>query len=102
MVNASGWFQLWDCAPVHSNLPPRRLLGKILRYAFDAEGRRVVTPEERGALVCVEFDDPAAVVAHLQKQGVITSWRDGSVRFSFHFYNDERDVEAALAALETV
>ena len=31
--------------------------------------------------------------------GVITSWRDRGVRVSFHFYNDERDVEAAIAAL---
>ena len=38
----------------------------------------------------------------LQKQGIVTSWRDNSVRFSFHFYNGEHDVEAALAALETV
>ena len=69
---------------------------------MEGTSRRVVTPEERGALVCVELDDPAAVVARLQKQGVITSWRDRSVRFSFHFYNDERDIEAALAALEAV
>ena len=58
--------------------------------------------EERGALVCVEVDDPAAVVERLQQQGVIASWRDRSVRFSFHFYNDESDVEAALAAFERV
>lgn len=68
----------------------------------DGTTRRVVTPEERGALVCVEVDDPPAAVQRLQEQGVVTSWRDRSVRFSFHFYNDERDVEAALAALETV
>ena len=52
--------------------------------------------------MCVEVDDPASVVERLQKQGVVTSWRDRSVRFSFHFYNDESDVEAALAALATV
>ncbi len=64
-----------------------------------AQGRAVVTPPDHGALVCVEVDDPAAAVDRLQERGVVTSWRDRSVRFSFHFYNDESDVEAALAAL---
>ena len=75
---------------------------ELTQALVDGTSRRVVTPEQRGALVCVEADDPASAVAHLQKQGVITSWRDNCVRFSFHFYNDERDVEAALAALETI
>ncbi|HYE33156.1 MAG TPA: WD40 repeat domain-containing serine/threonine-protein kinase [Methylomirabilota bacterium] len=48
IVNASGRFQLWDCAPIRSNLPPRRLLGKILRHAFDPAGRRVVTYSNQG------------------------------------------------------
>ena len=78
---------------------PHRGLTQAL---IDGTSRRVVTPEQRGALVCVEIDEPAAAVELLQKQGIVTSWRDRSVRFSFHFYNDERDVEAALAALETV
>ena len=77
-------------------------IAELTQALVDGTSRRVVTPEQRGALVCVEFDDPAAVVERLQKQGVVTSWRDRSVRFSFHFYNDESDVEAALAALETV
>jgi selenocysteine lyase/cysteine desulfurase len=72
-----------------------------LSNAFvDGLGRTVVTPKSRGALVCVESDDPAAEVERLAARGVVTSWRDRSVRVSFHFYNDERDVEAALAALQ--
>jgi selenocysteine lyase/cysteine desulfurase len=62
-------------------------------------GARVVTPDNRGALLCVASRDPAALVDDLAEDGVITSWRDESVRFSFHFYNDESDVEHALAAL---
>ena len=77
-------------------------IAELTQVLVDGTSRRVVTPEQRGALVCVEVDDPASVVERLQKQGVVTSWRDRSVRFSFHFYNDESDVEAALAALETV
>jgi selenocysteine lyase/cysteine desulfurase len=77
-------------------------VGELTQAFVDGTTRRVVTPEQRGALVCVEVDDPPAIVERLQQQGVLTSWRDRSVRFSFHFYNDESDVEAALAALATV
>ncbi len=77
-------------------------IAELTQALIDGTSRRVVTPEQRGALVCVEADDPASVVEQLQQQGVVTSWRDRSVRFSFHFYNDGSDVEAALAALETV
>ncbi len=77
-------------------------VGELTPALVDGTSRRVVTPDQRGALVCVEADDPAAVVERLQQQGVLTSWRDRSVRFSFHFYNDESDVEAALAALDAV
>jgi selenocysteine lyase/cysteine desulfurase len=75
---------------------------KLTDALVDGTSRRVVTPDQRGALVCVEVEDPGSAVARLQEQGVVTSWRDNSVRFSFHFYNDERDVEAALAALAAV
>ena len=77
-------------------------IAELTQALVDGTSRHVVTPEQRGALVCVEVDDPATVVEGLQQHGVVTSWRDRCVRFSFHFYNDENDVEAALAALETV
>ena len=77
-------------------------IAELTQALVDGTSRRVVTPEQRGALVCVEVDDPLPSSNGSQQQGVLTSWRDRSVRFSFHFYNDESDVEAALAALETV
>jgi selenocysteine lyase/cysteine desulfurase len=77
-------------------------IAELTQALMDGTSRRVVTPQQRGALVCVEVDDPASVVERLRQQGVVTSWRDRSVRFSFHFYNDESDVEAALAALANI
>jgi len=47
-VNAHGSFQLWDLAPVHSNQPPRRLLGRISRIAFDPQRQRVLTLANQG------------------------------------------------------
>ncbi len=73
---------------------------ELTRAFVAGVGRTVVTPESHGPLICVESDDPAAEVERLSERGVITSWRGRNVRFSFHFYNDERDVEAALAALQ--
>ena len=64
-------------------------------------GRSVLPAERLGDLVCVEADDPEALVRELRASGVVTSARDRSVRFSFHFYNDGRDVDAALAALRS-
>lgn len=74
-------------------------LGARLEQGVAELGGRVLTPERRGALVCVASTDPAGLVAALARDGVVTSWRDRSVRFSPHFYNDAADVDAALAAL---
>ena len=63
-------------------------------------GGSVVTPEQRGALLSVASADPPTLVAALAADGIVTSWRDRGVRFSPHFYNDERDVQSALSALE--
>jgi selenocysteine lyase/cysteine desulfurase len=63
-------------------------------------GGTITTPFNRGALLCVRSRDPAALVDALAEEGVVTSWRDSSVRISSHFYNDEEDITAALRALE--
>jgi selenocysteine lyase/cysteine desulfurase len=34
------------------------------------------------------------------KRDIVTSHRDGNVRASFHFYNDEDDVETFIAAMK--
>jgi selenocysteine lyase/cysteine desulfurase len=65
-----------------------------------ALGGVVSTPAQRGALVCVASTDAERLVGALAEAGVVTSSRGRNVRFSFHFYNDEADVEAALRALE--
>jgi selenocysteine lyase/cysteine desulfurase len=63
-------------------------------------GGTVVTPDRRGALLCVASSDPGALVDRLTGEGVVSSWRDRSIRLSTHFYNDEQDIAAALRALE--
>ena len=61
-----------------------------------------ITPtqnERRGATVAVPSRDCGGLSAELMKRDIVTSPRDGNVRASFHFYNDEDDVESFVAAM---
>jgi selenocysteine lyase/cysteine desulfurase len=60
---------------------------------------KVVTPERRGALVCVKSTDAKALVATLAEDGIDTSERDSNLRISAHAYNTHEDVDAVLSAL---
>jgi selenocysteine lyase/cysteine desulfurase len=62
-----------------------------------------ITPtqdERRGATVAVPSRDCGKLSAELMKRDIVTSHRDGNVRASFHFYNDEDDVESFIAAMK--
>jgi len=64
-----------------------------------------ITPtqnERRGATVAVPSRDCGELSGELMKRGIITSYRDGNVRASFHFYNDEHDVESFIAAMKAL
>ena len=43
--------------------------------------------------------DSRAVAKQLEERGVITAPREGAVRFSPHFYNDESEVARILEAV---
>ncbi len=61
-----------------------------------------ITPREdtrRGATVAVRSGDCVQLAAELMKRGIVTSHRDHNVRASFHFYNDESDIDSLIAAL---
>jgi selenocysteine lyase/cysteine desulfurase len=60
---------------------------------------RLGVPETGSAIVQVERDDAEAANARLDAAGVRCSMRAGALRFSFHLYNDESDVDLALEAL---
>jgi selenocysteine lyase/cysteine desulfurase len=62
-----------------------------------------VTPIEdarRGATVAIESRASAEVCAKLMKREIVTSFRDDNVRASFHYYNNEDDVEAFTGAMK--
>ena len=62
-------------------------------------GASVVEPEGAGPLVCVRSTDAPALVAALDREDIVTSERDSSLRVSLHLYNTDDDVDAVLAAL---
>jgi selenocysteine lyase/cysteine desulfurase len=53
-----------------------------------------------GPLVVLQSHDPRAMVAKLAARGVIVSARHDGIRFAFHVYNNQADVDATLAALK--
>jgi selenocysteine lyase/cysteine desulfurase len=62
-----------------------------------------ITPvqnERRGATVAVPSRDCGGLSAELLRRDIVTSHRDDNVRASFHFYNDENDVESFIAAMK--
>jgi selenocysteine lyase/cysteine desulfurase len=62
-----------------------------------------LTPIEdarRGATVAIASRASAELCAKLTKRDIVTSVRDDNVRASFHYYNNEDDVEAFTAAMK--
>jgi selenocysteine lyase/cysteine desulfurase len=79
-----------------------RELNGLLREGVEELGGRVVTPrapELSGALSCIASTDVDALVAALDRAGIVTSSRDDNLRISAHCYNTAEDVQAVLDAL---
>ena len=67
----------------------------LARALTDALG----LPAAASPIVRILVEDAEGTAARLAEAGVACSVRGGSVRLSFHLYNDEADVELAAAAL---
>jgi selenocysteine lyase/cysteine desulfurase len=77
-------------------------LNAHLLEGLDELEATVVTPraaDSRGALICVKSTDAKELVATLDREGIVTSDRDGNLRLSAHCYNTVEDVDAVLASL---
>jgi selenocysteine lyase/cysteine desulfurase len=61
-----------------------------------------ITPREderHGPMICVRANQVAQLFARLTQQDIVTSFRDDNLRATFHFYNNEKDVESIVQAL---
>lgn len=74
-------------------------LHEALRDGVRDLGGRVVTPDAHGPMLAVASTDEHALVRAMGDDGVVVSSRDGNVRISPHFYNNEEDVAAVLGSL---
>lgn len=62
-----------------------------------------VTPadkERRGATVAIPSRAAAQLSAQLLRRDIVTSSRDNNVRASFHYYNDEEDIDSLITELK--
>jgi selenocysteine lyase/cysteine desulfurase len=73
------------------------------RFRSGAEELAIATesfPEaERSPVVSLAIADPDSAIARLAAAGVVAARRANGVRFSFHVFNNEADVDRALKAL---
>jgi selenocysteine lyase/cysteine desulfurase len=81
-----------------------RRIGALTRrcmQGLEQIGWASVTPAydgRRGATVALPTRDSAGLTQELLRRDIVTSHRDANVRASFHFYNNEDDVDAFIAA----
>lgn len=79
----------------------RMLVQTVIDRARQA-GYRIVTPvepERHGAMVSIACTDAERVVALLQENDVVASCRNGALRISLHFYNNEQDIDSLFTGL---
>ena len=75
------------------------VLNAYLIEGLDDLDAKVVTPAQRGALICVKATDAKGLVAALGGDAIVTSERDSNLRISAHAYNTREDVDAVLESL---
>ena len=76
---------------------------EALERGLVERGWRIVTPEPlRCGILAAALPgaDCRVLAKKLEERGIISSPREGAVRFSPHFYNDTREVERILAAVD--
>ncbi len=60
----------------------------------------VATKEERSAILALTMDNPKACQEYLRKNNIHVACRGGNIRVSFNIFNNERDVDILVKALE--
>lgn len=75
-------------------------LARAFREGAAESGYAVCVEEVPSQIVGMEIQDAEALQQRLREQRVVAAVRGGFLRLGFHGFNDEGDVERALAALD--
>ena len=75
----------------------------LIAAGAQSRGWKLVTPaapERHGAMMAIASTDATLLVNALAGEGVVVSDRDGNVRISPHFYNNDEDIDNLFHALD--
>lgn len=78
-------------------------LNERLKKGITEIGGKLKSPkdsEKHGAMITVASTDEYALVAALAQRNIVVSCRDGNLRISAHFYNNDADIDAVILALK--
>lgn len=81
------------------------MLITALRRFFEGYGFDILTPrqaQQSGIITVRPQDHAAPLYHHLKKSRIVLSLRNGWLRFSPHFYNNEDEVEQIAGAISSV
>lgn len=78
-------------------------LNERLKAGINDIGGKLMSPKDpdkHGAMITVASTDEYALVAALAERNIVVSCRDGNLRISAHFYNNDADIDAVIKALK--
>jgi len=78
------------------------ILNERLKAGIIKMGGKLMSPTnpaQHGPMIAVASNDEYALVEALAARNIIVSCRDGNLRISAHFYNNENDMDAVIDAL---
>lgn len=79
----------------------RTLTARCLERLEEIGWAALTPPEDdrHGPLIAIKSRDCKALAGKLGERDIVTSYRDGNLRAGFHFYNDDSDIDALIAAM---
>ncbi|MGW2444505.1 aminotransferase class V-fold PLP-dependent enzyme [Streptomyces sp. NPDC001675] len=99
------WIGATAALPLFTALDPRTVeahclhLAGLLTDEAARHGLKRVASGQRSHIVALHTDNAAAIAARLQAGSIRATAFDDRVRFGFHYFNDEQDVQKVLHAL---